>query len=300
MFDGLRESVSRFSESARQTVAEKEVTQELLDDVFWELEQGLLQNNVAVDVIDRLKDDMEDALLGESVPRRQAGAVVEAALADAVRDVLDQDGTDLERVVTGNDPALVLLVGFNGSGKTTTAAKLAYLLQQEGHDPVLAASDTFRSASIEQLQEHADDLGVPCISHEYEADPAAVIYDAVEHAENEGKDAVIADTAGRSHADRNLMDELAKIVDVNDPDLTLLVVDAMVGNDVLEQADAYEQIGFDGIVLTKADVDESGGAALSLGYVTGKPLLYLGTGQGYEDLEEFDPDTLAERILDTS
>ncbi|MDY6768880.1 MAG: signal recognition particle-docking protein FtsY [Candidatus Nanohaloarchaea archaeon] len=296
MFDKLKESVSSFSDTARETVAETELTEDAFDDLFWELEQGLLQNNVAVDVIDALRDDMRDALVGASVPRRKAGSVVEDAVQDAIRDVLTQRGVDLEQVVQENTPALVLLVGFNGSGKTTTAAKLASMLQRDGYEPVLAAGDTFRAASIEQLQEHADALDVPCISHEYEADPAAVIYDAVEHAEKEGKDVVLADTAGRSHADRNLMDELAKIVDVNDPDLTLLVVDALVGNDVLEQADAYEEIGFDGIVLTKADVDESGGAALSLGYATGRPVLYLGTGQDYDDLERFDPDTFAEQV----
>ncbi|MFB6294139.1 MAG: signal recognition particle-docking protein FtsY [Candidatus Nanohaloarchaea archaeon] len=296
MFDKLKESVSSFSDTARETVAETELTEDAFDDLFWELEQGLLQNNVAVDVIDALRDDMRDALVGASVPRRKAGSVVEDAVQDAIRDVLTQRGVDLEQVVDANDPALVLLVGFNGSGKTTTAAKLASMLQRDGYEPVLAAGDTFRAASIEQLQEHADALDVPCISHEYEADPAAVIYDAVEHAEKEGKEVVLADTAGRSHADRNLMDELAKIVDVNDPDLTLLVVDALVGNDVLEQADAYEEIGFDGIVLTKADVDESGGAALSLGYATGRPVLYLGTGQDYDDLERFDPDTFAEEV----
>ncbi|MDY6761773.1 MAG: signal recognition particle-docking protein FtsY [Candidatus Nanohaloarchaea archaeon] len=297
MFDRLKDSVSRFSEDAKQAVAEKEVTEEVLDDLFSDLEVELLQDNVAVDVIDALREDMEDALVGESVPRRKAGSVVQEALEEAVRDVVSQDGVDLSTVIEENRPALVLLVGFNGSGKTTTAAKLAYTAQQDGYEPVLAAGDTFRSASIEQLQEHADDLGVRCISHEYEADPAAVIYDAVEHAENEGKDVVFADTAGRSHADRNLMDELAKIVDVNDPDLTLLVVDALVGNDVLEQAAAYEEIGFDGIVVTKADVDETGGAALSIGYATGKPVLYLGTGQDYDDLDQFDPDAFVDQLL---
>ncbi|MDY6769375.1 MAG: signal recognition particle-docking protein FtsY, partial [Candidatus Nanohaloarchaea archaeon] len=297
MFDSLKESVRSFSESAKETVAEKEVTEEVLDEAFWELEQQLLQDNVAVDVIDRLKEDMEDALLGESVPRTKAGPVVEEALRDAVHDVLAVDATDLEAVVAANDPALILFMGFNGSGKTTTIAKVAHMLQADGYHPVLAAGDTFRSASIEQLQEHADALDVPCISHDYEADPAAVIYDAVEHAEAEGYDVVLADTAGRSHSDRNLMQELAKIVEVNEPDMKLLVVDALAGNDVLEQADAYEDIGFDGIVLTKADIDDRGGAALSLGYVTGKPILYLGTGQEYEDLTPFDPHVFVDDLL---
>lgn len=297
MFDSLKESVSSFSASARKKVAEKEVTEELLDDVMWELEQELLKNNVAVDVIDRLKEDMEEALVGESIPRMKAGEVVRDALTDSIRDVLDQEGENLETVIEREQPALLMFVGFNGSGKTTTIAKVARMLKEEGYDPVLAAGDTFRAASIEQLEEHAENLDLKCIAHEYESDPAAVIYDAVEHAETEGKDVVLADTAGRSHSDRNLMDELAKMVEVNEPDLKILVVDALAGNDVLEQAEAYEEIGFDGIVLTKVDVDEKGGAALSLGYVTGTPIMYLGTGQGYEDLEEFDPDAMVDTLL---
>ncbi|MDY6776825.1 MAG: signal recognition particle-docking protein FtsY [Candidatus Nanohaloarchaea archaeon] len=297
MFEGLKESVSSFSEKAKETVAEKEVTEEMLEDSLWELEQGLMKSNVAVDVIERLKEDMKEELVGRSVSRRKAGAIIREALKDAIRDVLDQEPVELEEVVERESPALVLFMGFNGSGKTTTISKVASMLKEEGYEPVLAAGDTFRSASIEQLQEHADDLGVKCISHEYESDPAAVIYDAVEHAEKEGKDAVLADTAGRSHKDRNLMDELEKLVEVNDPDLKLLVVDALAGNDVVEQAEEYERIGFDGIVLTKVDVDEKGGAALSLGYVTGKPVLYLGTGQGYDDLDRFDPDEMVDRLL---
>ncbi|MDY6774296.1 MAG: signal recognition particle-docking protein FtsY [Candidatus Nanohaloarchaea archaeon] len=300
MFDSLKDSISGFSEKAKETVAEKEITEELLEDALWELEQQLLKNNVAVEVIDRLKEDMKEELVGESVPRRKAGEVVESALEDAVRDVLEQDGKELEAVIEEEKPALVLFMGFNGSGKTSTASKVAYRLQEEGYEPVLAAGDTFRSASIEQLEEHAEKLSVPCISHEYGSDPAAVIYDAVEHAEKEDKDAVLADTAGRSHSDRNLMDELEKIVEVNEPDLKLLVVDALAGNDVLEQAEAYERIGFDALVLTKADVDQKGGAALSLGYVTGKPIMFLGTGQGYEDLEKFDAEEMVEELVGPS
>ncbi len=180
---------------------------------------------------------------------------------------------------------------------TTTIAKIASRLRDD-YGVVLAAGDTFRSAAIDQLEEHGENLGLKTISHEYDADPAAVIYDAVEHADKEDADVVLADTAGRSHTDKNLMDQLAKVVDVNEPDLRILVVDALAGNDVVEQAEQYEEIGFDGIVLTKVDVDKNGGAALSLGYLTGKPIMYLGTGQQYEDLEEFDADTMVDRLLE--
>lgn len=297
MFDRLKESVQQFSEAARQAVAEKEVTEELLEDALWELEQALLKNNVAVDVIQELKQELKQELVGTSVSRRNAEEVIQNALQDAMRNVLTGGADALEQAVAEDQPALILFMGMNGSGKTTTAAKVGHRLQEQGYDIVFAAGDTFRNASIEQLEEHAAALDVPCISHEYEADPAAVIYDAVEHAEKEGLDVVLADTAGRSHADRNLMDELAKIVDVNEPDLRLLVVDALSGNDVVSQAETYDEIGFDGIVLTKVDVDEAGGAALSIGHVTGKPVLFIGTGQDYEDLEEFDADAFVERLL---
>ncbi len=296
MFDRLKDSVTNFSQKAKEAVAETEITEETLDDALWDLEQALLQNNVAVDVIDHLKQDLEDDLVGTSVTRTTAGSTIEGALRDAITDVLDQRDIDIEQVIAEHRPALILFMGFNGSGKTTTIAKLASRLKTE-NDVVLAAGDTFRAASIEQLQEHADNLDLPCISHAYEADPAAVIYDAMEHARKEDADVVLADTAGRSHEDRNLMDELKKVVDVNEPDLKLLVVDALAGNDLLQQAEEYDRIGFDGIVLTKADVDTKGGAALSLGYVTGKPICYLGTGQGYDDLEEFDPAALVDRLL---
>ncbi|MFB6193304.1 MAG: signal recognition particle-docking protein FtsY, partial [Candidatus Nanohaloarchaea archaeon] len=159
----------------------------------------------------------------------------------------------------------------------------------------MGAGDTFRAASIEQLEEHGENLDVKVISHEYESDPAAVGYDTVEHAENEDKVALV-DTAGRSHADQNLMNELDKMIRVNEPDVTFLVVDALAGNDVLEQAEAYEGM-FDAVIVTKMDVDENGGAIISISQRSGKPVAFIGTGQGYEDLEEFDKESFVESIL---
>lgn len=179
---------------------------------------------------------------------------------------------------------------------TTTAAKIGSYLQENGEDVVLGAGDTFRAASIEQLEEHGDNLGVEVVSHEYESDPAAVGYDTVEHAEKEDKIALV-DTAGRSHSDQNLMDELDKMVDVNDPDITFLVVDALAGNDVLEQAEAYEGM-FDAVIVTKMDVDRNGGAIISISQRSGKPVAFIGTGQGYEDLERFDKEEFVSKILE--
>ncbi|MDY6770410.1 MAG: signal recognition particle-docking protein FtsY [Candidatus Nanohaloarchaea archaeon] len=296
MFDNLKDSIKDFSSKAKSAVAEKELDEDDVDDMLWEFEMELLQNNVAQDVVDQLIDDLRDDLVGASITRTKVGDYITESVQDAVRDVLRPADVSIQDIADRDEPGLVLFMGFNGSGKTTTIAKVADMLQDD-HSVLLAAGDTFRSAAIDQLEEHGDELDLKVISHDYGSDPAAVIYDAKEHAEKESIDIVLADTAGRSHEDANLMDQLDKICRVNEPDMKILVVDALAGNDVVEQAEKYEEIGFDAIVITKIDVDKKGGAALSLGYVTGKPILYLGTGQDYDDLEPFDPDKMAEQLV---
>ncbi len=297
MFDNLKDSIKDFSSKAKSAVAEKELDEDDIDDMLWEFEMELLQNNVAQDVVDRLTADLKEDLTGESVTRTKVNSYIHDSVRDTITDVLQPADLEIEDIAERDEPGLVLFMGFNGSGKTTTIAKIANMLNDD-HSVLLAAGDTFRSAAIDQLQEHADSLDLKMISHDYGSDPAAVIYDAKEHADNEGYDIVLADTAGRSHDDANLMDQLDKICRVNEPDMKILVVDALAGNDVITQAEKYEEIGFDAIIMTKIDVDKKGGAALSLGYVTGKPVLYLGTGQQYEDLERFDPEKMADRLVE--
>ena len=186
-------------------------------------------------------------------------------------------------------PFVICFVGINGSGKTTTIAKIAKLLLNKKFTVVLAAADTFRAAAIDQLQLHANKLGVKLIKHNYGSDPAAVAFDAVKHAQAKGVDVVLIDTAGRMHSNENLIDEMKKIVRVAKPDLKIFVGESITGNDCVEQAKQFnEAIGIDAIILAKADVDEKGGAAISVSYVTQKPIVYIGTGQDYEDLKEFD------------
>lgn len=305
MFSKLKETFTTFSEDTEESLTEKvkdgvtkqEITEDMLDESLDELRMALLKNNVALDVADQIIDQVRSDLTGMSVKRFTADDVIQDSIRDALHNILDVDTPRLDDIITETDgPCLILFMGFNGSGKTTTLSKVAHRLKDD-YDVVLAAGDTFRAASIEQLQEHADNLDLPLITHEYGSDAAAVIYDAVQHAENEGFDVVLADTAGRSHADTNLMEALEKICRVNEPDYKILVVDALIGNDVLNQAEEYENIGFDAVALTKTDVDEKGGAALSLTQVTGKPILFIGTGQGYEDLEPFTSDTFIDRVL---
>lgn len=293
MLEKFRDSVKDFSENVKSAVAEKELDEDTLDPLIEQLRLKLLQNNVSLQAVEAIEEELHDRLLGEQVKRGTAEEKVEEAVKETLLQLLDDSFDFQQELEAAEQPPVVFLVGFNGSGKTTTAAKLANYLDR---DVVLGAGDTFRAASIEQLEEHGENLGVKVISHEYESDPAAVGYDTVEHAENKDKVAIV-DIAGRSHSDRNLMKELEKMVEVNDPDITFLVVDALAGNDVLEQADAYQGM-FDAVIVTKMDVDENGGAIISISQESGKPVAFLGTGQDYDDIEEFDREEFVESILD--
>lgn len=295
MLGKLRDSVKSFSDDVRSTVAERELGEDDLEPLLDSFRLKLLKNNVSQEAVDSIKNQLRDELLGEEVSRTGVEEKVNQAVENAVEDILD-DGFNLEEELEGADPPpVIFLVGFNGSGKTTTAAKLARRLQEKGREVVLGAGDTFRAASIEQLKEHGEALDVKVVSHDYGSDPAAVAYDTVEHAEKEGKTAVV-DTAGRSHSDQDLMDELRKMVRVNEPDLSFLTIDALAGNDVVEQVKAYKGM-FDAVIVTKVDVDEKGGAILSAAAETDKPVAFIGTGQGYSDLEEFDTEEFVEELL---
>jgi fused signal recognition particle receptor len=227
-------------------------------------------------------------------------------LKESIESAMDTDGhLDFLRLVAEKKaqgaPYVILFVGINGTGKTTTIAKVTKLLQDNGHSVVLASGDTYRAGAIEQLEEHARRLGVRVIKHRYGSDAAAVSFDAVQHARAQGIDAVLIDTAGRMHTNRNLMDELEKIKRVVQPDLTVMVLDSLIGNDAIDQAETFNRhIGFDAAILTKVDADAKGGSSLSISYVTGKPVIYVGVGQEYGDLERFDARWFAEKILENA
>jgi fused signal recognition particle receptor len=193
---------------------------------------------------------------------------------------------------------VILFVGVNGTGKTTSLAKLAGWLRAQGLSSVIAASDTFRAGAIEQLLVHGERLGVRVVRQQEGSDPAAVAYDAVEHARAKKVDVVLVDTAGRQHTNENLIAEAQKIRRVVQPALTVFVGDALSGHDVVDQVKLFDQaLGIDGLILTKLDADAKGGAALSLAFVTKKPILFVGTGQGYADLLPFDPDWMVRRLF---
>lgn len=292
MLDKFKETVKDFSSDVKSAVAEKELDEDTLDPLLEKFRLKLLQNNVSLSAVEEIESELEESLLGEEVARNKVEETVEEAVKEVLLDILDDEFDLGSEISEAEEPPVIFLMGFNGSGKTTTSAKLANYLDQE---VVLGAGDTFRAASIEQLNKHGEKLGSKVISHEYESDPAAVAYDTVEHAEKKGKVALV-DTAGRSHSDQNLMNELEKMVRVNQPDISFLVVDALAGNDVVEQAEAYEGM-FDAVIVTKMDVDENGGAIISISEKSGKPVAFTGTGQGYEDLEVFDKEEFVENLF---
>jgi len=276
------------------------IEEEDLEEPLWELEMALLESDVEMSVAEEILDTVREKMIGET--RKQVdttGELVELALHDALVDVISVGQFDFEqRLAEADKPVTLVFTGVNGVGKTTSIAKLSEYLGDRGYSSVLANGDTYRAGANEQLQQHAENVDRKIIAHEQGGDPAAVIYDAVEYAEAHDVDVVLGDTAGRLHTSDDLMSQLAKIHRVVDPDLTLFVDEAVAGQDAVMRAQEFDDAAtIDGTVLTKADADSSGGAAISISYVTGKPILFLGTGQGYDDIEPFVPEELVDQLL---
>ena len=284
-------------------IREKTISESDVEDILWELELSLLESDVAIDVANTVVESVKEDLVGQKIKRsNDVEEYTFKALESAVSKIIDIDGKSMtvmiEEKKEKGEPLIVMFVGINGTGKTTTIGKLADYYMKKGYTPVMAASDTFRAGAIEQLSYHADKLGVKIVKHEKGSDPAAVAYDAIEHAKSKNKELVLIDTAGRMQTNTNLMDEMKKIRRVAKPDLVIFVGDALTGNDALEQASKFnETIDVDGVILTKADADSKGGASLSIGYVIDKPIMFLGMGQGYEDIKEYDSKWMLEQIF---
>ncbi len=300
MFEKLRHGLSGIVEK----IAKTELKAENLRPILFNFRLSLIENDVAVAVADHICEEIQKKLDGVQVKRLEdRKEIVRKSLQEILLTILTTtEAIDLlekvEEKRSAKEPCVIVFVGINGTGKTTTIAKVAKFLMKNRHSVILACSDTYRAGSIEQLEEHAKRLGVRMIKHKYGADPAAVAYDAINHARAHGVDAVLIDTAGRIQTNRNLMNELAKIKRVINPDLTILTVDALTGNDAVMQAEEFHKsVGIDGTILTKVDADVKGGAALSVTYVTGKPIVFIGTGQKYEDLEGFNPRRFTQMIL---
>jgi len=271
-----------------------------LDSHLHDLEFGLLGSDVELEVTEEILDGVEENLVGETRRRLSStGDMVRDALREALYDVISVGQFDFDqRIQEADKPVVIIFTGVNGVGKTTTIAKLSHYFEQQGLSSVLANGDTFRAGANEQLEQHAENLDKKIISHEQGSDPAAVIYDAVEYAKANDIDVVLGDTAGRLHTDDGLMDQLSKIDRVIDPDMTIFVDESVAGQDAVNRAREFNNAAsIDGTILTKADADTQGGAAISISHVTGKPILFLGTGQDYGDIERFEPEEIVDALL---
>ena len=290
MFDKLRNAFS----SAAKSFGQKELKEKDIDEVLFELEVALMESDVATEVIDSLKSDLKQKLIGTTVEKEQIANIVKQTLRQNISNLFDAAGkidilANITKKKETGEPYIVLFLGINGTGKTTTLAKVAHILQQNKFSVVIAAADTYRAGAIEQLSEHAKRLNLKIIAQNYGSDPAAVARDAVLYAKSHKIDCILIDTAGRMQTSKNLMDQIAKITKVVNPDLKLFVGDSLAGNDTVNQAREFHQYTkFDGAILAKSDADARGGAAISIVKVTSTPILYLGVGQEYKDLKIFD------------
>ena len=278
----------------------KKIKDDVLDEILDELYFTLLEADVALPVADKIKEGVRENLLGKKYDRSYSlEEVVEMSVKDAIRDVLEINEFDFDEWVKQQKrPTVIMFVGINGTGKTTAIAKIANRLQKNGKSVVMAACDTFRAGAIEQLSIHADRLGCKIVKQTQDADPAAVAYDAVEHAKSKLKDVVLVDTAGRMQTNSNLIEEMKKIVRVAKPDLKVFVGDSLAGNNAIEQAKVFDDaVGIDAVILTKIDTDAKGGAALSIAHTIGKPIAFVCNGQEYDDIVKFNTEWMIDRMF---
>ena len=299
MFDKLR---SAFSNAAK-SLGEKELNEKDIEDILFELEISLLESDVATEVIDSIKSDLKEKLIGSKVDKNEIEKFVKDSLISSISTLFDAAGEynlfeKIEEKKKQEQPFLILFVGINGTGKTTSLAKVAYMLKEAKYSVVVAASDTFRAGAIEQLREHTNRLNLKLVAQNYNSDPAAVARDAVLYAKSHKTDVVLIDTAGRMQTSENLMQQIAKITKVVNPDMKFFVGDSLAGNDTVNQArEFHEHVKFDASILTKSDADARGGAALSIVKVTSTPVLYVGVGQEYTDLKPFDKKLFLETVF---
>ncbi|MCL5018606.1 MAG: signal recognition particle-docking protein FtsY [Candidatus Pacearchaeota archaeon] len=284
-----------------EKISKVKITEKEFDVYGEELEMLLLENNVALEVAEKIVKDLKEKVVRKEILKKEIESEINESFKDIIREILIEPpnlAVEIkDKFLSTNEPYVILFCGINGTGKTTTIAKIAENLKKKGISSVIAAGDTFRAASIEQLKTHGEKIGVKIIAHEYGSDPAAVGFDAIKYAKKNLLNCVLIDTAGRMHTQKNLLKEMEKIVKVCKPDKKVFVGESITGNDAIEQVRSFDEaIGINGIVLTKADIDDKGGTALSVGYVTKKPILYLGTGQEYDKIEPFDKEKFIERL----
>lgn len=289
MFSKLKNTFSKISAKVKKEAGKVNVIKKIEDSKLKklsdDLEDELLSNNIAYGVVSEILDAVKNS----------SAKNLKVNLKNKLKEILSSNKIN---ILEEKNPTIIMLIGVNGVGKTTTLAKLAQKIKKNKKKCVMAAGDTFRAAAIEQLKQHGKNIDVKVIAHNYGSDSAAVAFDAVEHAKSKKLDYVLIDTAGRNHTNEDLMRELEKVKRVIKPHYTILVVDSLTGNDAVDQSKLFgKKIGVDGVILTKTDADERGGAIISVAHESGKPILFLGSGQGYDDLEEFDADKILNQLI---
>lgn len=287
----------------KKLISNQKINDEDFDEFFNELELILIENNVAIEAIDNIKENLKKDTINKEIKKGKIKEEIENSLKKAIDNLMIQPFDLIEKIKEKKneikEPFVILFLGINGSGKTTSIAKVANMLKNNNLSVILGAADTFRAASIEQLEKHGNNLNLKVIKQNYGSDPAAVAFDSIAYAKSHNIDVVLIDTAGRMHTKTDLIREMEKIVRVSKPDLKIFVAESITGNDAVEQAKVFnEAVNIDGIILTKADVDERGGTCISVSYVTGKPILFLGVGQEYKDLEKFNKEKIIESIFE--
>ena len=300
MFDNLKKAFSDVSKG----FSEKELKEKDIEDILFQLEINLLESDVATEVIDSIKDSLKEKLVGTKVEKKTIESFIKKSLIQYIHETFDSAGSiDLISNIKGKkesgEPYIIVFVGINGTGKTTTLAKIANMLKNSKFSVVIAAADTYRAGAIEQLREHANRLNLKIIAQNYGSDPAAVAKDAVLYAKSHKIDCVLVDTAGRMQTSANLMEQIEKITKVVQPDFKIFVGDSLAGNDTVNQArEFHNHVTLNGSILTKSDADARGGATLSIVKVTSTPVIYVGTGQEYDDIISFNKNTFLENVFE--
>ncbi len=295
----VKQSKKGLVKKFKEKITTKKLSQKQFEEIFYDLEITLLENNVALDVVEKIKEDLKEDLIDKPIKRSKVQEIITSSLKKSIQNLFTEEKIDLIKLIKNKKekPFVIVFFGVNGSGKTTTIAKIAKLCRDNKLSVVLGAGDSFRAAGIHQIEEWGKRLNVKVIKHDYGADPAAICFDTISFGKSHNIDVVLLDTAGRQHSNVNLMEEMKKIVRVAKPDLKILVAESIVGNDAVEQAQIFDEaIHIDGIILTKVDVDEKGGAMISVSYVTKKPIIYLSVGQQPKDIEEFNQEKIVSSL----
>ena len=295
--------IKKVTEKIIKKVKERKLEEKDLEPILNEMKFDLIEADVALEVAEKIIKELKDNLIGKEVKKGEEKKVIKESLRKILLEILSVPKISLEEIIEKtkkeNRPALLVFLGFNGVGKSLNLTKTALWLKNKGYKPLIAAGDTFRAAAIDQIEEYAKSVNIPVIKQKYGADSCAVIFDARKAAEARGFDVVLADTAGRSHTNKNLMEELNKICRVNRPDLKILVLDSLSGSDVINQFNFFDKaVGIDAIIFSKVDVNEKGGNILSVCYSFKKPILFLGNGQNSKDLIEYDPNFFVSNLVE--